>query len=242
MNTRRMNPGARAVAGLAIAWIACAGALFAQTDMHGHWSGTLNTPVGAMGMEVDLDRSASGWIGSVSIPAQGATGIPLERISFANGKGVFHLKAGAGDPSFSGTLSADGKALDGNFSQGAQSFPLKLTRTGEAKVELPKASPPVAATFVGKWEGTIQASSGLHLVLTISNGASGAEARMVSVDQGNAQIPVTSVAQNGTKLSLKVNAVGGGYEGEINEAGTELNGNWSQMGNSIPLQFKKSAK
>jgi len=205
--------------------------------MRGHWSGSLDTPGGALAVEVDLDKTASGWIGSISIPAQHASGIPLDAVTFNNGKASFHIKGGPGDPGFTGTLSADGKSLDGTFSQGPVSLTLKLARTGEAKVEVPKASPAVAAEFLGIWEGAIQ--PGLRVVLTISNGKDGAEALLVSPDQGNGQIPVGAVIQKGTKLTLDVKAVGGGYEGEINKEGTEFNGTWTQLGNSAPLQFKR---
>jgi hypothetical protein len=221
-------------------WIGSAGAVSAQNDIRGHWSGTIDTPAGALGMEVDLDRTASGWIGSVSIPAQNATGIPLDSITFADAKASFVFKGGPGSPGYKGTLSADGKTLDGAFSQGPQSLPLKLTRTGEAKVELPKASPPVGAEFVGTWEGGINFGVPLRLVLTMSNGKDGAEAVMVSLDQGSAQIPVSTVLQNGRKLTLDVKAVGGRYEGEMNAEGTEINGTWTQLGNGTALLLKKS--
>lgn len=240
MNTNRVKRAARGFACVACMWIACAVSVSAQSDMRGHWSGGVDTPQGQLGMEVDLDKPASGWVGSISIPQQGSSGIPLEAISFDKGKGSFRLKGVPGNPTFTGTLSADGKSLEGTFTQGPAALPMKLSRTGEAKVEIPKASPAVAAEFVGTWEGTIAAGPGLRVVLTISNGKAGAEALMVSPDQGNAQIPVGAVAQNGTKLTLKVNAVGGGYEGEINKDGTELNGTWTQLGNSIALQFKKT--
>lgn len=227
-------------AAIVFAWMATV-PLWAQVDMRGHWSGNLVTPGGSVGMEVDLDETANGWIGSISIPAQGASGIPLDAISFSNGKASFHIKGGPGDPGFSGTLSADGKSLEGTFSQGPASLPLKLTRTGEAKVAMPKASPAIAAEFPGTWEGTIQAGPGLRVVLTISNGKDGAEAAMVSRDQGNAAIPVSALIQKGTKVTIEVNAVGGGYEGEINKEGTELNGTWTQLGNSVPLLFKKAS-
>ena len=61
-------------AAIALAWIALAVPLSARNDMRGHWSGSIETSGGALAMEVDLDHAASGWIGSVSIPAQGATG------------------------------------------------------------------------------------------------------------------------------------------------------------------------
>lgn len=222
-------------------WMACAGAASAQSDMKGHWSGSVETPGGTLAMEVDLDKTANGWIGSISIPAQGASGLPLDGVSFNAGKAAFHIKGAPGDPGFAGTLSTDGKSMDGQFSAGTTSLPLKFSRTGEAKVAIPKASPAIAAEFLGKWEGTIQSGPGLRVVLTISNGSTGAEAQLMSPDQGNNAIPVGAVTQKGTKLSLEVNAVGGGYEGEINKEGTQLNGTWTQMGNSIALVFTKSA-
>jgi len=236
-----MNTGRVKNAVAACLWIACAGALSAQSDMRGHWSGTIDTPAGALVMEVDLDKTASGWIGSVSIPAQGASGLPLDAISFQDAKGSFKIKGGPGDPGFTGTLSTDGKILDGNFTQGPAAIPLKLTRTGEAKVELPKPSPPVTPEFVGTWEGAIDFGATLHVTLKISNGQAGAEALMVSLDQGNAQIPVTTITQMGTKLTLDVKAVGGGYVGEMNKEGTQITGTWTQLGMSTPLVFKKAA-
>jgi hypothetical protein len=228
-------------AAMAVLWMAGI-PLAAQTDMRGHWTGSLDTPAGALALEVDLDKPASGWIGSVTIPDQGVKGLPLEGIAFNDGKGSFHIKGGPGDPNFSGTLSADGKLMEGTFAQGGASFPLKLTRTGEAKVEVPTASPAVGPEFVGTWEGTLQAGNGLRLSLTIANNKAGAEATLLSIDQGNARIPVSAITQNGAKLNLQVSAVSGGYDCSINKEGTELNGTWTQAGNSLSLQLKKSAK
>ncbi len=151
--TRTIKNGA-----VALLWTAAAAA-WAQTDMRGHWSGSLDTPNGPVAIEVDLDEAASGWIGSVSIPAQGVNGLPLDAIAFTDGKASFHFKGVPGDP----------------------------------KVEVSKASPSVAQRLVGTWEGTLPVGSGLRIVLTISNGKAGAEATMVSVDQGNAQIPVAGI-------------------------------------------------
>ena len=106
-------------AAIVLAWIAAP--LAAQNDMRRHWSGTLDTPGGQLKMDVDLDKTASGWIGSVSIPAQGVNGLPPDAISFSDGKGSFRLKGVPGDPAFTGTLSADGKLLEGTFAQGRRS-------------------------------------------------------------------------------------------------------------------------
>ena len=212
----------------------------AQNDMRGHWTGAIETPAGSMGVEIDLDKTADGWIGSMSIPMQNASGLPLEAISFSDGKGTFRIKGAPGDPTFTGSLSADGKTLDGQMAMGT-TIPLKLSWTGAPNVALIKPSPAVALEFLGKWEGTLQVGPGLRLVLTISNGKAGSEATLVSLDQGSAQIPVSTITQKEKKLTLQVNAVGGGYEGEISADGTQLNGTWTQAGNGLPLTLKKSA-
>ncbi len=70
---------------------------------------------------------------------------------------------------------------------------------------------------VGTWEGTINFGVPLRLVLTISNGKDGAEALMVSLDQGNAQIPVSAVLQKDKKLTLKGGVKLGGGRGFLSK-------------------------
>ncbi|MEO5926194.1 MAG: hypothetical protein ABIR70_20400 [Bryobacteraceae bacterium] len=215
----------------------------AQTTLRGHWTGDIETPGGNITLEVDLDQTLSGWIGSVSIPAQGAKGIALEGITFKDGKATFRIRgAGAQAPAFTGTISPDGQSLTGEFVQAASFTPLKLVRTGEAKVELPKSSPPVAPEFVGTWEGTIEAGVKLRVQLVLANVFGASEATLISLDQGGSKIPVNTVAQQGTKLRLKVDSVGGGYEGELSADKTQLTGSWTQQGTTVPLVFKKAAK
>jgi hypothetical protein len=216
-----------------------AGALSAQDGPRGHWTGTIDIPDHALAVEVDLDKTANGWVGSISIPEQNASGLPLEAIAVTNGKCTFRIKGAPGEPTFNGTLSADGKSLPGDFTQGSASFPFKLSRTGDARVEEVRKSPAVAKEFLGTWEGTLEAGQSLRLVLKIANGENGANAILVSVDQGGVEIPVTTIEQKETKLTLLVKAVGGGYQGEINKDGTELNGTWTQAGNDLPLKLRK---
>ena len=220
-------------------WIVSAVTLSAQSDMRGHWTGSVDS----MGIEIDLDKAATGWIGSFSMPARGMAGIPLDSVIFADGKASFVIK-GSGQR-FTGTLSTDGKTLDGAFASATDSHPAKLTRTGDARVEQPKPNPALAAEFLGTWAGTIQfdqlGGPPLRITVTISNGAGGAEAQVVSLDQGNAQLPVNAITQKGKKLTLEVKLAGGMYEGEINQAGTEIAGTWSQLGNSTALVLEKAA-
>jgi hypothetical protein len=219
-----------------------AGALtaWAQDGPRGHWSGTVEVPGHPLAMEIDLEKKADGWIGSVSIPAQNASGIPLDSITFTNGKCTFRVKAAPGEPTFTGTLSADGKTMAGDFTQGTGSVPFKFSRTGDPKVEEVKPSPAVAKNFLGTWEGTLE-GPGLRLVLKISNDESGSKAVLITVDQDGAEIPVNAIDQKDSKLTLDVKMVGGRFEAEINKDGSELNGTWTQRPGSFPLKLKKAA-
>src|SRR5262249_25433995 len=170
-----------------------------------------------------LDKGPKGWIGSISIPAQNASGIPLDAIAFTNGKCTFRVKGAPGDPTFTGTLSADGKTMSGDFTQGPGTFPFRFSRTGDPKVDEVKSSPPVAKEFLGTWEGTLE-TPGLRLVLKMSNDANGAKAILISLDQGGTEIPVSAIDQKDSKLTLVVKMVGGKYEAEISKEGSELNG------------------
>jgi hypothetical protein len=192
-------------------------------------------------MEVDLDKTASGWVGAISIPAQGSSGIPLDSIAFADAKCTFRIKNVPGEPTFKGGLSADGKTMSGEFTQGPAAFPFKFTRTGDPKIEAEKRSPAVAKEFVGTWEGALSAGGQtLRLVLRMNNEGGAAKAVLVSLDQGGVEIPVSSVEQKDAKLKLVVKMVGGGYDAEINKEGSELSGTWTQAGNDLPLKLKKA--
>jgi hypothetical protein len=212
----------------------------AQDGCRGHWSGSVEVPQQSLAMEVDLDRTSSGWVGAIGIPAQNSSGIPLESISFTDGKCTFRIKGVPGEPTFKGGLSEDGKSMSGTFSQGAGSFPFKFTRTGDAKIEPEKKSPEVAKEFVGSWEGALEAGQTLRLVLKIANENGASKAVLVSLDQGGVEIPVSSIEQKDLNLKLEVKMVGGGYEAALNKEGTELSGTWTQAGNSMPLKLAKT--
>jgi hypothetical protein len=224
---------------IALGFVLLAGVLSAQEGPTGHWTGSIDIPGQRLDVEVDLDKNASGWIGSITIPAQHAIGIPLEAISFANGNCTFRVKGAPGEPTFAGTLASDGKTLPGTFTQGGQSFTFKLTRTGDAKVEETKPNPPVGKEFVGTWEGAIDVGKALHLILKLTNDGGNANAVIVSVDQAGSEFPVATIEQKDENLKLVVTAVGAEFRGQINKEGTEIKGTWEQGVNKLPLKFTK---
>jgi uncharacterized protein len=95
----------------------------------GVWQGSISTPGVALAVVVRLDRKADGaWSGSIDIPAQGAKGLPLEKIEVKGTAVAFAIAGVPGNPLFEGDLSGDRQSIVGTFSQGGGSYPFKLTR------------------------------------------------------------------------------------------------------------------
>jgi hypothetical protein len=214
-------------------------ALSAQDGPRGRWTGSIDIPGHTAAVEIDLDKTAKGWVGSMALPVQKASGIPLEAIAFADGKWTFRIKGLPEAPTFTGTLSADGLTLSGDFAQGDASFPFQLSRAGDAQVAATKPSPAVPREFLGTWEGTLL-DQGVpkRMVFKIANDESGASAVLIASDDG-AEIPVAAIEHKDAELKLLVKAIGVEYWGELNSDGTQLTGSWTQSEKSVQLKFKK---
>ena len=125
----------------------------------------------------------------------------------------------------------------------AGSVTTAMKRTGEGKVEAPKSSPAVSAELEGNWEGTIDTPNGSHRVaLHFKNQPDHTvKATLDSLDQNSNDLPLTDVVQKGSAVEFQLRLVNGGYKGTLNKDATQLVGEWSQGGNSLPLTLKKAA-
>ncbi len=206
----------------------------------GHWDGKIQMmPDRAFDITVDLDRDARGaWIGSLTVVRTTSVNVPLESISVEDGTVRFTASV-PGKASFEGKLSADARGLSGTVSNTEGSVPFELTRTGDANVSVPAPSSALPKAFEGTWEGTLDVGGKmLRIVLKLSSAADGtATGTLVSVDQGNQQIPITTVAVKDKDLQLDVRAVSGTYHGTLGSGG-EIAGEWTQGGSQLPLIFK----
>lgn len=212
-------------------------------DPRGHWTGTMAIPGQPVEFQVDLDNPGGHWVGSIDIPSRKASGIPLESIVQTDGKWTFHIKGAPNLPTFTGTVSEDGKSMSGDFTAGDTPVPFKLTLAGEPHVELPKISHTVPEAFAGEWGGGIEAGAmNLRLILKLTNGPAGATAVLIAPDQGGSEIPVTSIETVAQKLTLKVSAVGAELLADLDAAGTTLTGTWNQGGKTLPVTLRKAPK
>ncbi len=225
-------------------------ALFAQTTPAGHWEGNVVLPNQEMTISVDLAKNDKGaWTGSFGVPTQGVTGLKIDKLE-VDGKNVkFTVPEAPGAPEFSGAVKDDGHmAL--SFSANGASFPADLKRTGEAKVELPQTSPVVDAKFEGDWEGSLvtpptpeNPSVTLRIAIHLHNQPDKTvKATLDSPDQNAFGMSMSDVVQKDLAIEMKLKMVGGAYKGVLNAEGTELAGDWSQGGGTLPLKLKKATK
>ena len=75
-------------------------------------------------------------------------------------------------------------------------------------------------------------------MLTLANGPDGATGKLVSLDQNNLEMPVTTIAEEGSRLKFTISMVSGAFDGEIK--GSEIAGTLTQGPLSLPLTLKRA--
>ena len=208
----------------------------------GHWEGSIETPGGGLNIEVDLAvRPGGKWQGTITIPAQHLTAFPLGDITVQEGAVQFAMKGVPGEPGFKGTTSKDNKSITGQMSQGGGTFPFTLNWKGEAKIQPPPRNAAVSADLEGTWQGTLNANGTLlRLTLRLANQSGNATGFLVSLDQGGAEIPLSTITQTASHLTFDVPTIGGKFEGDLKDG--QIAGMWSQGPGALPLTFARIPK
>jgi uncharacterized protein len=97
----------------------------------------------------------------------------------------------------------------------------------------------------GIWLGVLSVPSGpeLRVAFDIKKAADGKiSATLSSIDQGAMGIPVNEASFENGALHLKVNSIGGVYEGKYDSKGPKITGTWTQGGGSLPLLLERVEK
>lgn len=116
-----------------------------------------------------------------------------------------------------------------------------LAAVGAAQVSAPTTKS-VADDFVGKWQGSLDlGATELRLGLEIRKDGEKLVARMVSIDQGMADMPVAKVTTEDATISLDVPAVNGSFKGTLNAQKSKIDGKWKQ-GIELDLVFARVEK
>ena len=209
--------------------------------LEGTWVGPAKVPTGTLTFVVRIKPADPGGLqGTLSVPEQGNVPLQLTDIHFSGGHLAFTVPRL--NAQYQGTY-ADG-IVSGNWRQpgGAIAVTLKKGEYALAPHVL-KLSVAAFAALTGIWKGTLEANSpkgpvSLPLVLIFGTNE---EADMVGfIDSPNQHvvgIPITEATLTGSKLVVKVPAIGAEYQGDLK--GGTLAGHWRQGTLNSPLTFTK---
>jgi hypothetical protein len=215
-------------------------------DPSGHWEGGINTPEGSIGVVVDLAKSRDGQLaGTIGVPPQNLRGFPLV-IESAEGRAItFRFKGAPGNRVFQGVLADDGASMSGDFIQSGFSMRFALSRKGAAQIDPPIKSAPIAKELEGPWsatlEGANQNGTTRQVILMLSNEEDGSSTGTVVNAGDGLEIPIASIKQDASTITLDLKAVGGSYSGRVNADGTEIVGTFIQGTAVLPLTFRRSS-
>jgi hypothetical protein len=99
-----------------------------------------------------------------------------------------------------------------------------------------------AVPIAGNWEGVIKVpNQELRLVLHVRESGGKLTASFDSPDQYVAGMPVDSIDLKGQQLNFEIRRIMALYSGTLDKEGKAVNGSWSQLGMSFPVNFKKAA-
>ncbi len=92
----------------------------------------------------------------------------------------------------------------------------------------------------GDWDGALTVAGGISLRLDFHIGDGGTTAYIVSIDQGGAKIPVTSIVREGDDIAISAPAIHGNYAATLSADGKTMTGRWTQ-GAPLPLTLTRRA-
>jgi D-alanyl-D-alanine-carboxypeptidase/D-alanyl-D-alanine-endopeptidase len=187
----------------------------------GDWQGTLG---GQLPLVLHLRVADGGLTATLDSPAQGAMGLQGANAKVSGSTLSFDIPVIQG--SYSGTLSANGKTLTGEWKQVGKTFPLVFQMTA-TEAQLAAVKPTLVD---GDWGGELHPGSvTLRLVFHFhAEPGGGIAGSLDSIDQGAMGIACSDVKLDGQKLTLSVPAVHGTYEGTLNADGKSIAGTWTQ--------------
>jgi hypothetical protein len=199
-------------------------------DISGNWKGAIHVPAITLRAVVHVSVNPAGQLNATfDSPDQNATGVPCTNVALKGNSFTFDIPAAHG--TYHGTLSADGKTIEGIWKQGSP-LPLNLVLNDGTSAKSSKAA--------GDWSGAIKVpEQTLNLALHVTASSESLTIALDSPDQGAMGLPGSNAVLTGNDFSLQVPSVHGSYRGVVSADGKTIKGTWTQAG-SLPLDFTKA--
>ena len=94
-----------------------------------------------------------------------------------------------------------------------------------------------AQDLTGTWQGTLKADKALRMILVVSKGDAGLQARLYSIDEGAQPFRISSISQEGATVKFAIDQNGTSYEGKLSADHSAIAGTWTQSLTATPLVF-----
>jgi hypothetical protein len=212
----------------------------AQSDLSGHWEGSVQAPETTIDFHIDVTRDASGNdIGTIGLPGERLHGLPLTTIAI---DGAVRFSARS-EQTFAGGLSPDGQSISGQFTMKEGSAPFRLSRAGEAQIAPRPTSPRISERLAGSWTATLEGPKRqVRVRLTLENRPDGrASGSLVNLDDGGLELPLT-IDESTEAVTLRTTPLDSSFSGVLNAEGTVLDGTYCQGTQSVALTFRRVAR
>jgi hypothetical protein len=211
---------------------ALAGPATAQ-DLAGTWQGRLEAAPGKTITIHFVIKAApgGGYTAVVTSPDEGAIrNVPAKSVKYADSKLTLDVPALFGG--YAGTLRNG--ILEGEWSQEGTKLPLSLR-----PYKTPTLSRADIEVLRGDWVGKLTGDFGsLTIVVSLSTGADGALRSLFSVpEQGVKDWEARNVVLDDGHFSIEMPRPQARFAGVLK--GDQIVGQWSQLGNLLPLTLKK---
>ena len=167
-------------------------------------------------------------------PEQGAKDIPAT-VKREGDTVTFSVPTGG--LTYTAKLSADGKTMSGNMSQGAGSIPVTMAQKPAGAATA--ITTPAVQGLDGRWEGTMATPGGdLLVALRIATAAGKTTTFLDSITQNANDIPALTT-RAGQEVTVDVPGVGGKYTGTLSADGKTIDGFWDQNGATLDLKVTR---
>jgi hypothetical protein len=214
-------------------------------SLQGSWEGALQVQTARLRLVLNVTKADDGaYRATLDSIDQGATGIPVNEITFSNG--TVHVQLKGLGATFEGQLRPSGNELDGEWQQVGKAFPLTFERTTKPSTV---AAPLKAEAYTrranvplqGWWQGTLQVRDvPLRILFKISAVTPKSyQGTMNSLDQGARNIQITSIEQSDSEVRMEMESINGHFEGTFNQEKEGMEGTWIQGGVNLPLTLRR---
>lgn len=204
-------------------------------EASGDWLGTIKAPGGELHVALHLQKGTDGnYGGTLDSLDQGVNGLVVSSVKASGDKLSFVLAQPVAQ--YDATWDAASKTWIGTWTQNGNAMPLNFARGTVAPA-------PKIEGLDGDWDGALNVNGAtLRLAFHVkTTDAGGTVATLDSIDQAAFGIPVTKISRDGAEVRFEIALVHGEFKGTLGAAGKTITGQWSQMGNALPLTLTRRA-